>query len=236
MSNFIPMQKLFILIIFITFSPPLCAQKIFTRHQGWSDLTLWYKVGEHTKVGGDFGYRTELEHFSFNQTYFRPTIVWQKNPLYNVSFAISNFYTFLEDQPNLCELRFAQEASLFWPQLSFMKIDHRLRFEERFYYLDNYSGRESRMRYRLALNPNKFTLLNKEGFYTSATWETFIGLGNNFDNPLGNLHRWEAVFGNKINDRFGVGLHYIWQTTVLTDNSMKIKDNIVRLRFAYKLN
>ncbi|SHK01301.1 Protein of unknown function [Reichenbachiella agariperforans] len=230
------MKKYVLLLLVLSMCQGLAAQKIFTRHQGWTDLTLWYKLGENTKVGGDFGYRTSMGDYKFHQMYYRPTIKWSNNSLYNLCFAISNFQTFNTESSNLNELRFAQEAMLFWPNTKILKFNHRLRFEERFFYINENKENQTRMRYRLSLAPPNFTLFGKENFYAELTWETFVTLTNSIQYSLGSQHRWEAVLGNKITKRFKIGLHYIWQTVRVTDYDYGLNDNIIRIRLSYTLN
>ena len=213
------------------------AQDIFKLHEGWVDMTVWYKTSKHVKIGGDFGYRTIFDEYSFHSFYIRPTIVWKPSRLYSFSFAISDFYTHERETINVNEFRLAQQASLFWPTLGPIKIDHRLRFEERFFAINETKENSTRMRYRLALNSPKFKMLGIDtDFYSAFTWERFVNIGSSFDNIFGNSERWEVVFGNKVSDKVKVGIHYIFQAARTLDDSFEVQENIFRIRIGYTIN
>ncbi|MGL1888422.1 MAG: DUF2490 domain-containing protein [Reichenbachiella sp.] len=228
--------KIIILLVLLPFLSK--GQEVFTTHLGWTDLTLWYKLNDNLKVGGDMGYRTTFDNFEYHLAYVRPTIRWQPNPLYNLTFAISDFHTLIEGI-DLNEVRLAQEAMLFWPKVGGFKFDHRLRFEERFFYINDIKENQYRTRYRLALHPPNFTLFGKDTspFYSAVTFEAFLNLNNSeYNDLIGNSHRMELVLGNKITKKLKIGLHYIWQTGRIKNDVFDLKSNILRLRIGYKLN
>lgn len=230
------MRNIIVVLFFLLFSRAE-AQDIFKVHEVWSDVTIWYKLSPKTKVGGDLGYRTTLDQFTFHQFYIRPTIVWKPKPLYSLSFAVSNFYTHELENINLDELRFAQQASLFWPKIGSFQIHHRLRFEERFYYINDTKENSQRARYRLGIKSPSFHLFGiGSPFYTEITWEDFMNLGSSFLNYWGNTHRWEVVIGNKVSKKVKVGLHYIFQSTRIADRSFEVQQNIIRVRVGYTIN
>ncbi|UXX80529.1 DUF2490 domain-containing protein [Reichenbachiella carrageenanivorans] len=213
------------------------AQDVFKVSESWTDLTIWYKIGDQIKIGGDVGYRTTIKDFSFHLGYIRPTIIWKPSPLYNLSFAVSNFYKDISGSINLNELRLAQEANLFWPKIGSFKIDHRLRFEERFYQINNNKANSTRMRYRLGLKSPTFHLFGiGTPFFSELTWEDFKLLGSSFEYYWGNTQRWEVVLGNKISKKVKLGFHYILQTTRTTDKTFSLQENILRIRIGYTIN
>lgn len=163
-----------------------------TSHQGWSDISIWYKQNDSFMVGGDVGYRTTFDAFSFHQLYIRPTIRYRINPIFSVAFAVSTFHTLLDDAIDLNELRLAQQASIRWPKLGPLKFSQRIRLEERFYLIESTQANLQRVRYRLKMAPPEFFLFKKtRPFYSAITWETFVNIGSNFERYLGNSHRYE---------------------------------------------
>lgn len=213
------------------------SQDIFKVHEIWTDATLWYKFNPKLKAGGDFGYRTTTDQFTFHQYYFRPTIVWRPDKLYSLSFAVSNFFTDERSIVDLNELRMAQQATLYWPQFGKIKLDHRVRFEERFFQIDDSKENSIRVRYRLGIHYRNFELFGWDKlFYTAFTWENFIGLANSFDSYFGDSQRWEFVFGNKLSDRFKLGLHYFFQVSETIDQGLNVQENVFRIRLGYTLN
>lgn len=230
------MKKHLFLILFLV-SSTAKAQDIFTVHEGWIDMTVWYKLSDKVKVGGDYGYRTVYQDFEFHSVYVRPTIAWKPNELYSFSFAVSDFFTQQTGNFNLNELRLAQEASLYWPKLGPIKFDHRLRFEERFFTIKDTKENSTRMRYRFGVNSPKFKMLGiGTDFYSAFTWERFVNLGSSYDNIFGDSERWEVVFGNKISKKVKVGIHYIFQAVRTLDDNFEVQENIFRLRIGYTLN
>lgn len=230
-------MKKFLLFLLLTYSTCTHAQDIFKINEGWLDMTIWYKVSPTVRVGGDYGYRTVFENFSFHSFYARPTISWKPSDLYSFSFAVSDFYTHESEVVNLNELRFAQQGSLFWPKIGPIRFDHRLRFEERFFSINQAKENSSRMRYRLAANSPKYKMLGiKTFFYSAITWERFVNLGSSFENIFGDSERWEIVFGNKVSDKVKVGIHYIFQSVRTLDDTFELQENIFRLRIGYTIN
>lgn len=230
-------MKIFFTSILIFWGLLTQAQDVFKVSESWTDLTIWYKVGDQVKVGGDVGYRTTIDDFSFHLGYIRPTVIWKPSPLYNLSFAIANFYREATGSTSLNEFRLAQEANLFWPNIGSFKITHRLRFEERFYQINEAKENSSRVRYRLGLRSPNFYLFGMEApWFAELTWEDFRQLGNSLDYYLGDTQRWEAMLGNKVSKKVKISLHYILQTTRAINNSFSLQENILRLRIGYTIN
>ena len=231
------MKYFLILVLFLSVTTEIHCQDLFKVHSGWTDVSLWYKAGSNTKIGGDFGYRTTLNDLDFHQTYYRPTVKWQKNPLYSLSLAVSNFHTF-NDAVDLSELRFAQQGTLKWPQIGVLRVTHRLRFEQRLFFINLLKENNYRGRYQLELKSPRFVLfgLDKSPFFSNVSWEAFINMGSSYESLIGNSHRYAIVFGNRISKKLKVALHYYWQTVRANNDEFILKENVIRLRFNYTFN
>jgi len=230
-------MKIAILVISLFASRLVVAQDVFKVHQGWIDMTVWYKVNENTRIGGDFGYRTTVGQFSFHQWYVRPTIRWRKNAHYTLLLSMSNHHTISKESVDLNELRFAQQIQVNWPNIGQVKFNHRVRFEERFFFIDDEQENAMRARYRLALVSPDFTLFGiGSKFYGLVSWEAFIQIGSSYEDIVGNSHRWELELGNRVSEKMRIGLHYIWQTLREVDDLFALDLNILRLRVTYTIN
>ncbi|MFY0626374.1 MAG: DUF2490 domain-containing protein [Reichenbachiella sp.] len=230
------MRAIFV-VFFLVSSLFSKGQTIFSTQQGWSDISIWYHVSPSIKMGGDFGYRATFDLNTYHQLYFRPTIQWRINKTFSASFAASNFHSVIDDAVDLNEMRLAQQVTIRWPKIGPFKMSHRVRVEERFFLLESNKANAQRLRYRIKLAPPNFRLFDwNSSFYSGFTWEAFINLGSSYENLLGNGHRYEIVMGNKISTKVSAGLHYIWQTTLVADETFDLKDNVLRLRFGYTIN
>lgn len=229
------MKPHLILIVIGCLSTPTLAQQVIRTHQPWADITLWYPIGDKTKIGGDFGYRTTTDALNFHLWYIRPTIQWKGAEWYQLSLAFSNFHIINSSDINLNEIRLAQEAMIIWPRFKYIKFDQRFRFEERFYSINNSKQDETRFRYRIAASSSQFHIFELEHFYTGLTWEAFHVLAQSKSNPLGTLHRWEVILGNQISEKLRISFHYIWQTSLTESESFELSQNIFRLRLIYTL-
>lgn len=210
------------------------AQSLFQVHEAWVDMTLWYNINESVKIGGDFGYRTALSQTAFQTFYFRPSLRWQLNKVVILGFAISNHQTFNTEVSNLNELRFAQQLFVKSPNIWKFKINHRLRFEERYFFINQAKEDAMRMRYRLAINPPSFSVFNiASPFYSRISWEAFITLGTSYEDLIGNSHRWEIMLGNKITKSLKISMVYFWQSTRTVDQLFLLEEDIYRLRIGY---
>jgi hypothetical protein len=223
-------------LVFVLFTEAT-AQDIFKVHQTWIDMTVWYRLNDKMKVGGDFGYRTALDQVTFHTVYFRPSFRWKVSPSTTLGLMISNHQTFNSDIIDLNELRFAQQVQVTWPNNKKINLKHRVRMEERFYFIDQGKENESRVRYRLALIPATFNLFNTSTpFYAHISWEAFIKLGASYEDPIGNAHRWEIMLGNKLSKKVKISLNYFWQTARTVDDLFLLQENIFRLRIMYTIN
>ena len=122
-----------------------------TSRQIWLDYNPSWKTSGNPTVGGDVGYRFQLESGGWHRLVLRPGV---DIPLKTVilKFGIGNFFTFSEEIQNRWEIRPYQGVAWVWPR-SRVNFDHYVRLEERFDFntVDWTSYNSLRGRYRLRL-------------------------------------------------------------------------------------
>lgn len=120
-----------------------------TSNQYWVDYNPSWVISPKVTVGGDLGYRTQLESGGWHRFVLRPGV---DIPVKYVTLkaGIGNFFTFSDDIQNRWEIRPYQGAAWVWPR-SRANFDHFLRLEERFDFntVDWSSYNSLRGRYRL---------------------------------------------------------------------------------------
>ena len=119
--------------------------------QIWLDYNPSWKPSGNPTVGGDVGYRFQLENGGGHRLVLRPGV---DIPLKTTTlkFGLGNFFTFSDDIQNTWEIRPYQGVTWVWPR-SRVNFDHYVRLEERFEIntVDWTSTNSLRGRYRLRL-------------------------------------------------------------------------------------
>lgn len=205
--------------------------------QTWTDLTLTYNKTSSLSFGGDVGTRGIFSDRNWNQFYIRPTVHYTVSPLFKLSGGIGSFNTFTQLN-NTYEFRFFQDYQFAWPILGWINFNHRLRFEQRFFFYKNINNDFSiRGRYLIGLKTRDFKLIGKEKkFYVSTMWEAFVPLGKSAPELFVNNQRWYSALGFKFSKNWLFELHYIWQKSrLLSEDGFKSQENVLRLRAFYIL-
>lgn len=146
--------------------------------QFWTDYNPSWMLSPKTTVGGDLGYRVQLENGGWHRLVLRPKVDLIHR-FVTLKFGLGNFFTFSDDIQNRWELRPYQAVAWVWPR-SRVNFDHNLRLEERFDFntVDWTSYNSLRGRYRLRLG---FIFANSQPY---RFWRAY-GSGEIFVNLAG---------------------------------------------------
>jgi len=238
------MYKLIKYILFIIFIciaiPSIYAQNDEeVDFQTWTDLTIKNYLSQKWILTGDLGIRGLVSTKDWNQFYIRPTIEYLISPSFNVRGAVGLFNTRYEALSNALEFRIHQEADLKWPDFSVITFNHRLRFEERFFFYKELENDISfRMRYLIGIETTNFRIIGKKrAFYLLAQAEWFIPLGKSSAEVLVNNTRIYTGFGHRVSNKFRYEIYYVWQKSRIgSDDGLKTTENVLRFRFYYTIN
>lgn len=232
--------KYILLSIFLcVIIPSAEAQNDEIEFQTWMDVTINNYLNKNWILTGDAGIRGLVSNADWSQFYIRPTIEYLISPSFNARGAVALFYTNSKDTSNTLEFRLHQEADLKWPDFSIISINHRLRFEERFFFYEKLDNDVSlRMRYLIGAETTNFKIIGKKrAFYLLAQVEWFFPLGESSSEVFVNNSRIYAGFGHRVSNKFSYEIYYIWQKSRLgTDEGLEVNENVARFRFFYTIN
>lgn len=198
--------------------------------QLWIDYNPRWTWPSSFEVFGDVGVRTEFLQNGWGRFIIRPGVRGNVGA-FRLSGGLGSFYTNNADAADRWELRPFQGVAATWPSGRF-RIDHYLRFEERFEFeTDDWSLDASvRARYRLQ------TQFLWGGFRGSAFWRvlghaegfaTLTGEAGQFDEKLRIGLGIERGFGPK----FRIRIDATWQKTGLNIFNSPTDDIYIRVRF-----
>jgi hypothetical protein len=200
------------------------------------DLTTIHEFNSKWVYSGDYGIRGVLSGQDWTTFYVRPTFRYRIKPIFDVRAGVALFFTHDQELEDVIELRFHQETNVKWPEVVGMVFNHKLRFEERFFfYQESDNDFSARARYHFTIESPDFRLFNIKGpFYVKASIEFFLPLGEEATERYINQNRIEGVFGQRVSNRFRYEIHYIWQNSKDTDDgSFDTSANILRLRLYF---
>lgn len=201
-------------------------------YQSWTDITLTYNKSLKFSIGGDVGTRGIYSNRNWNQFYIRPTISYTISPLFKLAGGVGGFGTFTPLNSTY-ELRLFQDYLFAWPKTGFINFNHRLRFEQRFFFYQNIENDFSmRGRYLIGVKTKGFKLIGKEkNFYLSTMWEVFFPVGKIAPEIFVNNQRLYSALGFSKTKSWSFELHYIWQKSrLLSEDGFKSQENVIRLR------
>lgn len=223
-----PLRKL-VFWTFSFFSTCATAQTIDLANP-WVDFNVKHKLTDQLAIGGDMGYRTVLNGLNIHQLMIRPTLFWKPNQAFTFDFAISDWHTF-DETTDVHEFRLAQQMTIRWPKVPSLKLDHRFRFEERFFFVNGTRENANRFRYRLAVGPPDFKIFKSGNtFYALGSWEAFLPISSSFKTILGSNQRWEIMLGYHFSPTFHAGFHFIPETSHVNGTDYDLAKYIYRLR------
>lgn len=234
----------YILILTIVFSCQLFQKSLAqtsdkrTDFQTWTDMTLTYFKTQKFSFGGDLGLRGIVSHRNWNLIYIRPTVNYTFTPFFKLSGGIGSFNSINKSISNSYEVRFFQDFKFNWPDLGWIRFQHRFRFEERFFIYENIENTFSmRGRYLVTMKTNNFKFIGpRKEYYLAGMWEAFVPFGNSAPELFVNNQRWYAVMGYRASDTWRFELHYIWQKSRLfSDEGYRSVENVLRFRIFHTL-
>lgn len=238
--------KYYYLILFwIIFIPPdnfvaqesgsgnmVATEETVVQNQLWVDYLAHLYISEKLEYYGDTGYRTNLDDYSWNKVYVRPSVRYHFSDMFEGHGGVGLFYVFNKDDANQFEVRPWQGVKFNWPRFEKLKFYNYLRLEERISFLtdDWKASFDFRLRYKLGgkwilfkTGPDSYWLIP---FFAEVFYPVFDNIEEFFENE----------------SRGGIGLGYNpskeWQFSVNfylqksssgPDESLDISDNIFRL-------
>lgn len=239
-------------IIFVIFSITvtlICKNSFSQDSQLWTDYNLTVPVPKTNKFtyGGDTGWRrggqTGLQGFvneaDFNQLVVRPTVRYRFNQIINLGGGIAGFFSFNKNADNIYEFRIQEEVNVRWPDLSFLALNYRIRFDQRFLSIENNTNdRTGRVRYLAGIESQDFRLgEGKRPFFFEFSWEGFKTLGRfSVEDTFVNQQRLTWIFGHRITNLIRYEVHYINQMQrVDLNENFETSENILRFRLFHRL-
>lgn len=207
--------------------------------QTWTDLTLSYKFNQKFSIGGDLGSRGIISSKDWTMFYIRPKARYVFSPIFNTAGGLGYFYTSNKEVDDSSELRFYQDFHVNWPDLGFFVLQHRVRFEQRFFNYENLENDfDARTRYQVKLQSRDFHLFNAERpFYLNAMVEGFIPFNESAQERFVNNARFNAGLGKRFSEKLRLEFFYIWQKSrQLAEDGFETSEHIFRIKFLYNLN
>lgn len=227
------------MILLAGYSCPVASQSTVDT-QLWSDFTLVIPETKHLSWGGDVGVRGITSNTDWNQLVVRPTVRYRWNQVFSVAGAVAAFATFNIDDDNVMEYRMHQESTIDWPNFGVFSVKVRMRLEQRWFFYDSASLDNSfdlRGRILTGLESQDFRLgEGKRPFYFEALWEGFRSDRSDSHELFINQSRIYGIFGHRLDTQWRYEIQYIWQQSrQYAENGLKTSQNIVRIRFFYRL-
>jgi len=212
--------------------------------QFWTDYNPRYYLKNNLRLGGQLGFRTMLPEewyrgvSDLNVNWTPKRIHERKLPanVFDIRLGASYFFTFNDKSNDIHEIRLHESLTVSWPNRTYFRLLHRLRFEQRFED-DNdsedyqFSGR---MRYRVGSN-----IMLKghfwRNFYLPAFGEVFFSLGDGIQfNDVVRMHAGVGAYlGDALRMEGTVGYH---NTNNTVAGVRKTHDLVFRLRVIHNIN
>jgi hypothetical protein len=233
-------MKLLISLVFLLSGTLVWSQS--SKYAAWFDYNHAQYLNPDLAIVGDAGYRIDSADPSQQIAYLRPGVKYRFNSTYIIQGNLATFLTFSEGTLNRTEYRLAQEGVATWPRWKNLHIDHRLRFEQRFFrrHLNDSdasidrSDEAYRARYMLSATSNYFNVGPVENAYTTASVEYFLPMDTETKSLFSNQTRAYVGFGQLLNKGWSYVVHLMWQRSTNPVGEMANHDFILRLRLYWK--
>lgn len=182
-------KKITRFLIFIVFSSAsFCslAQSAIENTQVWMDGNYYKSITPDFRIGGTLGLKTNADFANRHILHIRPRVFYDISDKITVHAGIGWFENLYSESVSSSEVRLEQQ--IFFPSLrdNKLKLDHRIRAEERYFHYHNLDGInfkpewKGRLRYRIRLKSKNFTLLNSiNNFSVSLAGESFVPVDKN---------------------------------------------------------
>ena len=191
------MKKLFFIILIC--SSLIYAQSSKNTFQNWLDFNESYSFNKQWKIFGDAGYRIIISDNTYHRIYTRPAGAFQLNSVFILHAGIALFLTFNEGK-TLRELRPFQGLVINYPKFPSFPLTQYIRFEERFFNLDQTNTLIYRGRYQLGTKIRFDDNKSEKYYYIPLQLEWFVN--------------WNDKFNFRANEfRVVVGAGYVFDTT-----------------------
>lgn len=226
-----------IILVFLNLFPAGLA--IAADYQLWSDITTFYAIDEVWRYNGDYGLRTGIKGYDWDQIYARPSVRYVWKPHVHVYGGVGFFQAFEGGRASLFEIRPWQGVNILWPRLKGFNFANYFRLEERITYLNQDGSWDFglRGRYRLRVTTPLFGILKSEKlYYASASIELFANIAEITEYEL-TRGRFDLGLGRHIAEGWRLELHYIYQGAHAGRGlDFDADAHIFRLRFFYTIN
>jgi len=237
-------QSLGFIFAFILLGYPFSIQaqtQTEEEHQLWFDIYPHYQINEQWEYFGDLGYRTALTA-DWDRVYFRPSVRYRPNPLYQVHGGIGNFFIFSKDG-NRAEFRPWQGFRINWPSTLKFHLQHYFRLEERLSFFSAESSDvivnsfELRFRYRIKGVWEFYYIDDDESLYMTAYTEIFIPLIDEVDEFFRNTNRTGFGLGYRMLDKYRIeGVYNLQRSRFEPGEDLIVSDYVYQLKFYFYWN
>lgn len=208
---------------------PARAQDDEISEQIWFDYNPRWMFPSNVELYGDLGVRTELGSQGWGRVIVRPGVRGPVGP-FRLSGGIGGFFTGNVSEANRFEIRPFQGIAASWPNKR-LRMDHYVRFEERFEWETDEWTLDASLRFRYRLQ----TGYTWSGFQSSSSWRAIVHV-EVFATLAGNA----GQFDEKV--RVGIGVErnlasawraridLTWQKTGLIVTGAPTDDLYIRVR------
>lgn len=212
-------------------------------YQAWLDYNAKYSVSRKFKVYGDVGYR-KISPNIWTKYYIRPAVSYfQSIPLKSGKYitvtyhlGLGAFFTNTTDSSNILEMRPFQGVNIQWPNFKRLQIDHYIRLEEQFYFINDTRDFDLRLRYMFSgvfhWQKEDWSTLNN--FYMPFHIEFLWNLLNskNTDNTIRITPGIGYTFNLKWKLEFSASYHRNW---IEIDDKFETNNVVFRLRVFHEI-
>ncbi len=237
-------------LFFLTLSLLLVVGALFGQESDDVDFQLWtdynlrkdLQTKEERKVhsiGGDAGIRGFISNQDWNQFYIRPTFTYRFHRILSLAGAAAGFGTFNVDTANVFEFRTHQDVMATFPETDFFSLFYRLRFEQRFFFYQDYENdQELRLRLLIGIESPDIRLgAGKRPFYFQFFYESFQNLNEESAVEVFiNQARPTFIFAHRLSPSLTYELNYIPQRSRnYSEEGLETTQNIFRIRVFHRI-
>jgi len=201
-----------------------------TTEQLWFDYVPHFKINQKFEYYGDASLRLiSIENRTFTLV-ARPSVRYHLNSILELQGGIGFFYTIINNNTDLLELRPWQGVRIHWPTFGRIGIKNAFKLEERLLWETETWNFEPALRFRYKLG-GRIPFNESRSFYLSLFGEAFVNVGGESVAKLRNRMRGYFRLGYKRNDAWTVELEFMLQRS--RSNAVEdfnVSDLILRLK------
>ena len=220
----------FLISISLFWCSGLAVQAQRTTDQLWLDFMPHFQINQKLEYYGDASFRIFFEENKAFIMIARPSVRYNLNSIVELQGGMGFFYSVIENNTNLLELRPWQGVRIHWPTFGRIGIKHSLKLEERFLWETEQWAFDPALRFRYKLG-GRIPFNESLSFYLSLFGEGFATAGGENVAILRNRLRGYFGFGYKRNDTWTLELEFIIQASRSNEmEDLDVSDRIFRLK------